>query len=638
LQQEKGNISIHTENILPIIKKWLYSDRDIFIRELITNGVDAVSKLKRLNNLGEAQLPEDTAYFVRVEVDKEHKLLRFIDNGIGMTAEEIKKYINQIAFSGAEDFIARFKDQPDEGSQIIGHFGLGFYSAFMVAEEVEIDTLSYQAGAEAVTWRCTGGTEFEIQPSNRTERGTAITLHIAEDSQDFLDVYKVREIITKYCAFLPVEIFLTDLGAAAAVKSEGVETVAPDEAEEEAKEAARPLNNTSPLWLKDPKECTDEEYKEFYQQVFFDFQEPLFWIHLNVDYPFDLKGILYFPRIRHEFDRLEGKIKLYNNQVFVADNIKEVIPEFLLLLKGVLDCKDLPLNVSRSFLQHDSNVMKISRHITKKVGDKLAELFNGDRDKYNSYWDDINPFVKYGCMREDKFYERVKDILIFKTTDGTYLTLAEYLEQNKEKHANQVFYVSDEKQQAQYVNLFREQGMAAVLLPAAIDMHFVQFLESKNSGVKFSRIDADLSANLKGETEIPAETGEALSRIFTAALEESKLKIETAHLKAKDLPAMILLGEQSRRMQDMSAMFGNPEMAKMFPGEETLILNGDNELVQLVLKLEGKPERQEDLDMIARQIYDLALLSHRQLEPAAMTEFIRRSNRILTILAEEKAE
>ena len=540
--QETGSISIHTENILPIIKKWLYSDRDIFVRELITNGVDAVSKLKRLAGLGEAQLSEESNFFVRVEVDKEQKTLRFVDNGIGMTADEVKKYINQIAFSGAEDFLARFKDQPDETNQIIGHFGLGFYSAFMVSAQVEIDTLSYQEGAEAVNWICAGGTEYEIKPSERTERGTSITLHIAEDSLDFLDQYKVREIINKYCAFLPVEIFLSDLAASTAEAASDeagdmdVETAA-ETALETSLDVVKPLNDTHPLWMKDPKECSDDDYKEFYHQVFFDHQEPLFWIHLNVDYPFNLKGILFFPRIRHEFDRLEGKIKLYNNQVFVADNIKEVIPEFLLLLKGVIDCKDLPLNVSRSFLQHDANVMKISRHITKKVGDKLIELYTNEREKFNAFWDDINPFVKYGCLREDKFYDRVKDILIFKTINGEYLTLQEYLEKNKEKHANQVFYVSDEKQQAQYIRLFKEQGMEAVLMPAAIDMHFVQFLESKNAGVKFNRIDSDLSQSLKSDEAGNKESGEALSQIFAAALADPKMKIQTAHLKAMDLPA-----------------------------------------------------------------------------------------------------
>ncbi|MDD2499143.1 MAG: molecular chaperone HtpG [Desulfitobacteriaceae bacterium] len=623
MNQENGTINIHTENIFPIIKKWLYSDRDIFVRELIANGVDAVNKLKRLSDLGEIDIPEDTKYFIKVGFNKNNKTIRFTDNGIGMTGEEVKKYINQIAFSGAEEFIAKYKDEADEGSQIIGHFGLGFYSAFMVAERVEIDTLSYQEGAEAVHWVCAGGTEYELTPSERSERGTNVLLVVGEDSADFLDESKLREIINKYCAFMPVEIFLEN----------------EEEKKEDEKEEPTPLNDTQPLWLKDPKECTDEEYKEFYHKVFFDFREPLFWIHLNVDYPFNLKGILYFPRIDNEFDHLEGKIKLFNNQVFVADNIKEVIPEFLLLLKGVIDCKDLPLNVSRSFLQKDANVIKISKHITKKVSDKLSELFKGERERYNNCWDDINPFVKFGCIKEEKFYDRVKDIILYKTINGDYQTLNEYLTKNKDDDEKKVFYVTDEKQQAQYVNLFKAQELDAVVLPAAIDLHFIQFIEDKEDGVKFHRIDSDLSESLKGSSESAGEEiQEKLSKVFKEVLGDDKLKVQVDSLKTAEPPAMILLAERSRRFLDMSNAFGRKDLGNMFPGEETLVLNRTNDLVDLILKMRDLPEREEDVKLICQQIYDLALISHKRLEPGAMTEFLNRSSKILTILARERSQ
>lgn len=470
--KENGNISIHTENIFPIIKKWLYSDKDIFVRELISNGCDAINKQKRLVSIGEAKEEADTVYEMTVAFNKEQKTIKFADNGIGMTAEEVKKYINQVAFSGAEDFISKYKDKMGEENQIIGHFGLGFYSAFMVSEQVEIDTLSYQEGAEAISWRCAGGTEYEINPSERTERGTTITLHIDEESLEFVESFKLREIINKHCAFLPVEIYLMD------------------ENEKEEKEL-KPLNYTQPLWLKNPKDCNEEEYKTFYSKVFHDYNEPLFWIHLHVDYPFNLKGILYFPKLKHEFDVSEGQIKLFNNQVFVADNIKEIIPEFLLLLKGVVDCADLPLNVSRSFLQKDKNVIKLSKHISKKVADKLAELFNNERERYQNFWQDINPFIKYGCMRDDSFFEKVKDVLIYKTINDQYKTLAEYLQRGEEAGAGEVaaevdadekkpdekkvFYVNDEKQQAQYINLFKDHGQDAVVLASTIDSHFISF-------------------------------------------------------------------------------------------------------------------------------------------------------------------
>lgn len=622
MNPETGSISIHTDNIFPIIKKWLYSEKDIFVRELISNGVDAVSKLKRLAALGEADIEEDTKFFVRVVFDKEKKTLSFLDNGIGMTGEEVKKYINQIAFSGAEDFIAKYQDKSDEANQIIGHFGLGFYSAFMVADRVQIDTLSYQKEAEAVEWICSGGTEYEMTPSERKERGTTVTLHLSEDALEFLEEFKLREIIEKYCAFLPVEIYLAN-------------AVSPTDEHEKEREG-KPLNDTNPLWMRDPKECTDQDYKDFYQKLFMDFREPLFWIHLNVDYPFNLKGILYFPKVSHEFDRLEGKIKLFNNQVFVADNIKEVIPEFLMLLKGVIDCSDLPLNVSRSFLQKDSNVIKISKHITKKVGDKLTELFQGEREKFNQYWEDINPFVKYGCMREEKFYDRVKDIIIYRTTKEDYITLKEYLDRNKAQHENKVFYVSDEKQQAQYINLFKEQDLEAVILAGSIDMHFIQFMEGKETEVHFNRIDSDLSDSMKNQDQVhDQEMQDKLAKIFQKVLSDDKLKVQVETLKAEDIPAIVLLSEQSRRMQDMSELFGRGDMKGMFPDEETLILNAGNPLVKSVLKLNDRPEKKEAMELICHHLYDLAMLSHKQLEPAAMTEFIARGNKVLGMLAQE---
>lgn len=622
---ENGNISIHTENIFPIIKKWLYSEKDIFLRELVSNSCDAISKLKKLASIGEAEVPADTKYQVTVVVNKENKTITIEDNGIGMTGEEVKKYINQIAFSGAKDFVEKYKDKTDEG-QIIGHFGLGFYSAFMVAEKVQIDTLSFQAGAQAVKWVSSGGMDYEMDISDRSARGTTITLFMAEDSLEFLDTFKVRETLEKYCAFMPFEIYLED--AAAKDKTE--------DREEEKKEPV-PLNDTNPLWLKNPKDCTDEEYKEFYRKVFHDFNDPLFWIHLNMDYPFNLKGILYFPKLKHEFETNEGQIKLFYNQVFVADNIKEVIPEFLMLLKGVLDCPDLPLNVSRSFLQNDGYVSKISTHITKKVADKLTALFENERDNYNKYWDDINPFVKYGCLREAKFFDKVKDIVIYKTTQGDYVTLKDYLERNKSKHENKVFYVTDERQQSQYIKIFKENEMEAIILNTMIDNHFISFLETKENEVKFTRIDADLSDNLKetaNENETEAkDIGEKLEKLFKDNLNNDKLKIQVEALKSASVPGMILLSEQSRRMQEMSRMFGGMNMMGMFADEVTLILNRNNNLIQALLKISDSDERKEDVKMICEQVHDLAMMSHKPLEPEAMNRFIERSNQILSRLA-----
>ncbi|OPX46258.1 chaperone protein HtpG [Ruminiclostridium hungatei] len=631
---ESGSISINTENIFPIIKKWLYSEKDIFIRELVSNASDAISKLKKLDAMGEAELPEDNRYGIKVLVDKKEKTIKVMDNGLGMTEEEVKKYINQIAFSGAVDFLEKYKDKSDDG-QIIGHFGLGFYSAFMVSERVQIDTLSYQPGAAAVRWISQGGTEFEMTESDRSERGTTITLYLSEDGVEFTDEYKMRSTLEKYFSFLPYELYLED----SAKEPEKTEEKAEENAEgtEEAIEGAKPepkkpepLNDTQPLWLKNPKDCTEEEYKQFYTKVFHDFNEPLFWIHLNMDYPFNLKGILYFPKLKHEFETMEGQIKLYYNQVFVADNIKEVIPEFLLLLKGVLDCPDLPLNVSRSFLQNDGYVNKISSHITKKVADKLTSLYEKERDNYNKYWDDINPFVKYGCIREDKFYDRVKDILIFKSTKGGYTTLKDYLENNKEKHENKVFYVSNEKQQAQYIRLFNENGMEAVILSTMIDNHFMQMLEGKMSGVHFNRIDADISDTMKnGETGIAEEDAGYLEKLFKSAVSDDKLKIQVESLKNESVPAMILLSEQSRRMQEMSAMFGGMDMSHMFPKEHTLVLNSSNRLVKSLTDMKADESKKDEIKLISEHIYDLAMMSHQPLEPDAMAKFIERSNEIL---------
>jgi molecular chaperone HtpG len=628
MNHQSGTISINTENIFPIIKKWLYSEKDIFVRELVSNGSDAISKLKKLSTIGEAKVNSDEKYYIKVIVDGEKKTIQIIDNGLGMTSEEVNKYINQIAFSGAKDFVEKYKDKADD-SQIIGHFGLGFYSAFMVSDKVQIDTLSYQEGAQAVKWVSDGGTEFEMDKSNRTERGTTITLFIAEDSKEFLETYKVREILVKYFSFLPYELYLEDANEKKSEKDK----------EEDKIEETKPLNDTSPLWLKNPKDCTDEEYKDFYRKVFFDFNEPLFWIHLNMDYPFNLKGILYFPKLKHEFDTMEGQIKLFYNQVFVADNIKEVIPEFLMLLKGTLDCPDLPLNVSRSFLQNDGYVTKISTHITKKVADKLTSLFEKEREVFNKYWDDINPFVKFGCIKEKKFYDRVKDIIIFKTTNDEYVTLKEYLERNKEKHENKVFYITDERQQAQYIKLFKEQGMEAVNLSTMIDNHFIQFLEMEEKDVKFLRIDSDISDSLKNiddnkDDEAVKELSEGLEKIFKESLNNENLKLQVEALKAESVPAMVLLSEQSRRMQEMAKNYGGFNFGGMYENEETLVLNRNNSLIRSLISLKDKEDRKEDVQLICEHVYDLALMSHKHLEPDAMNKFIERSNKILSRLAD----
>ena len=538
----KGNISVDSENLFPIIKKWLYSDKDIFLRELVSNGCDAVTKLKKLASIGEAQIDENEKFKVTVSIFKDAKKLVISDNGIGMTAEEIDKYINQIAFSGASDFLSKYKEEDDKGSQIIGHFGLGFYSAFMVADSVEIDSLSYQDGAKAAKWTCDGSMEFDLTDGDRTERGTAITLNIAEDSEEFLEESTIRQILHKYCAFLPIEIYVE----VPEDKHEDHCDCGHDhdhEHEDDTPSEPKPINNTTPLWMKKPSECTDEEYKEFYRNVFMDFNEPLFWIHLNVDYPFNLKGILYFPKINHEFAGQEGQIKLYNNQVFVADNVKEVIPEFLMLLKGVIDCPDLPLNVSRSFLQNDGYVKKISSHITKKVADKLTSIYNNERENYEKYWDYINIFIKYGCLRDEKFYEKVKDVIIYKDIDGKYLTLDEYLDGKEEKD---VYYVSDPQTQSQYINMFKNQGLNAVVLPSMMDTHFISLVEMKQTGVKFKRIDSainDISDNTEKD-DSTKEQEEKLIEKFKNEIKDDTLKIEVQSLKDDSIPAVILLGEQ----------------------------------------------------------------------------------------------
>ena len=665
VKQEQGNLSINSENLFPIIKKWLYSDHDIFFRELISNGCDAVTKVQKLEVMGEYQLQEGEKFRVDVIVNPEEKTLKFSDNGIGMTADEVKEYITQIAFSGATDFLEKYKDKTNE-DQIIGHFGLGFYSAFMVADKVTIDTLSYQEGAEPVFWECDGDSEYSMSKGSRTTRGTEITLYLNEDSYEFSNEYRAREVITKYCSFMPVEIYLSkeggeqeyqtiekdelredDVIAETIVEDEKTEekenengekeTVVVSPRKERYKINKRPslMNDIHPLWTKHPNDCTDEEYKEFYRSVFHDYKEPLFWIHLNMDYPFNLKGILYFPKINMEYESIEGTIKLYNNQVFIADNIKEVIPEFLMLLKGVIDCPDLPLNVSRSALQNDGFVKKISDYITKKVADKLSGMCKTDRESYEKYWDDINPFIKFGCIKDDKFNEKMKDYIIYKDLDGKYISLDEYLEAAKDKHENQVFYVTDELQQSQYINMFKEQGLNAVILKNPIDQPFISRLEEamKDKNVKFRRIDTDLADVFKetaGEDDkkVLEEDQTKLTDIFKKALGVEELDVKVEKLKNADTSAMITLSEDMRRMQDMMKMYGMSQ-GQMGTEGQTLVLNANNALVQYVL---NNPEG-EHVNMFCQQIYDLALLSHCPLSAEAMTKFIARSNEILKLLA-----
>ena len=689
---KSGNLSINSENIFPIIKKWLYSDHDIFYRELISNGCDAVTKLKKLDMMGEYSLPEGYKARVDVSVNPEQKTLSFTDNGLGMTADEVEEYINQIAFSGATDFIEKYKDK-SSAEQIIGHFGLGFYSAFMVADEVHIDTLSYKEGAKAVHWECDGGTEFSMEDGDRTEVGTTITLFLNEDCLEFCNEYKAREVIKKYCSFMPTEIYLSkaDTKETQIIKADELqegdvilEEIHPEaktqedgstetEGEEKLKIRKRPelLNETAPLWTKHPNDCTREQYLEFYRKVFQDYKEPLFWIHLNMDYPFNLKGILYFPKINMVYESIEGTIKLYNNQVFIADNIKEVIPEFLLLLKGVIDCPDLPLNVSRSALQNDGFVRKISEYISKKVADKLSGMCKTEKEEYDKYWDDISPFIKFGCLKDDKFCEKMKDYILFKNLDGKYLTLPECLEvkpidtedesaesavdengekveaeivtdeaaedeAEEEKKEKIIYYVTDEQQQSQYINMFKAAKMDAVILTHNIDQPFVSQLESKNQGIKFQRIDADVTDALKSKTSKKAEKemeeqAEAIAKIMKKALKNDKITIKVEKLKNKKISSMITLSEESRRMQDMMKMYSMPgmDMGAFGSEGETLILNANHPLVQYVTE----NQEGENVEMICEQLYDLAKIQHAPLAPEAMTKFIARSNDIMLLLA-----
>ena len=689
---KKGSLSINSDNIFPIIKKWLYSDHDIFYRELISNGCDAITKLKKLDMMGEYELPEGYKPRIDVIVNPEKKTLTFKDNGLGMTADEVEEYINQIAFSGAADFIEKYKDKSN-ADQIIGHFGLGFYSAFMVADEVHIDTLSYKEGAKPVHWECDGGTEFSMEDGDKAEVGTTITLFLMEDCLEFCNEYKAREVIRKYCSFMPTEIYLSkeDTKETQIIKTEEklesdevIETIQPEKEgdEEKLKIKKRPelLNDTNPLWMKSPNECTKDDYVAFYRKVFQDYKEPLFWIHLNMDYPFNLKGILYFPKINMEYESIEGTIKLYNNQVFIADNIKEVIPEFLMLLKGVIDCPDLPLNVSRSALQNDGFVKKISDYISKKVADKLAGMCRTEKEEYEKYWDDISPFIKFGCLKDDKFCEKMTDYILFKNLDGKYMTLPECLEVNKidpdeaenatdengnkveaevvsdgdaagdganggnaddaaegeEKKEKVIYYVTDEVQQSQYINMFKAAKMDAVILTHNIDQPFISQLESKNEGIKFQRIDADLTDTFKSKTSKKAEEemkgqAEAIAKIMKKALKKDKLEVKVEKLKNKKISSMITLSEESRRMQDMMKMYAmnGMGMGDMAEEGETLILNANHPLVQYVI---GHQE-DEHVGMICEQLYDLAKLQHAPLKPEDMTKFVNRSNEIMMLLA-----
>ena len=620
MTNQKGSISIHTENIFPIIKKWLYSDKDIFIRELISNGCDAVNKYKKLISLGEAKGNTDENYKIKVSIDKENSSLIFEDNGIGMTAEEVEKYINQVAFSGAEDFFNTYKEKMNEENDIIGHFGLGFYSSFMVSKKVQIDTLSYKENATPVRWVSEDGLEFELtQSDNRETRGTTITLFLADDSKEFLEEYTVRNIIDKYCSFLPVDIYL--------------ETIKTEETKEDEVVDTTPINDTNPLWLKAPKDCTDEEYKEFYRKVFKTFDEPLFWIHLNVDYPFNLKGILYFPKLKNEFELIEGKVKLYNNQVFVADNIKEVIPEFLLLLKGVIDCPDLPLNVSRSFLQNDRDVSKISKHIVKKVADKLKSLYKNERENYEKFWDDIQVFIKFGCLKDESFYDKVKDSILFKTINSQYITLNDYLENCKEKHENKVFYVSNEEQQSQYIKLFKDYGLDAVILDSTIDNHFISMIEFKNQGVQFNRIDADLSDILKeNDNEDNKEIKTDIENLFKDVIGDRINNYSVESLKSEDTPAIILISEQSRRMAEMRSQFAGMDFGMSFEEEKTLVINNNSSIVKKLVSLKDDESKKEQISLICNQIVDIALLSNKELDSKQLDEFIKRNNQLMSMV------
>ncbi|MGF7009655.1 molecular chaperone HtpG [Lachnospiraceae bacterium PF1-21] len=661
MSAKKGSLKISSENIFPIIKKWVYSDHDIFVRELISNGTDAITKLKKLDMMGEYSLPEDYKARIDVEVNTEEKSLKFTDNGLGMTADEVEEFITQIAFSGATQFLEKYKDKTTE-DDMIGHFGLGFYSAFMVADEVQIDSLSYKEGATSVHWVSDGGTEYEMSEGNKEGVGTTITLFINDDSLEFANEYRIREVIQKYCDFMPVEIFLTKAGAETEYETidkdqlldsdEVVEEIKDEEkGEEKVKIVKREvsLSDTTPLWTKHPNECSEEDYREFYRKVFLDYKEPLFWIHLNMDYPFNLKGILYFPRVNTEYDNLEGVIKLYNNQVFIADNIKEVIPEYLMVLKGVIDCPDLPLNVSRSALQNDGFVNKIAEYISKKVADKLAGMAKTKRDEYEKYWDNINPFIKFGCLKDEKFADKMKSAILFKNLEDKYLTLEECVEANGGKVVEEtkgedgenevvedelkttIYYVSDAQQQSQYVKMFKNQGKDAVILDANIDSAFITLLEQKYKTVRFQRIDAGLTDDAKeeiGEEEKEAfdKLSASLMEVFRKAVDNDKLDIKVEKLKDADVASMMVLAEESRRMQDMMKAYGMDQMD--MGGQETLILNANHPLVKFVVE----HKRSKSVPVICKQLYDLAMLSHKRLSPEEMTDFVKRSNEIMLLL------
>ena len=666
-----GNLSINSENIFPIIKKWMYSDHDIFVRELVSNGCDAITKLKKLDMMGEYTMPDDYKAQIQVIVNPEEKTLKFIDNGIGMTAEEVEEYITQIAFSGATEFLEKYKDKTTE-DDMIGHFGLGFYSAFMVADEVHIDTLSYKEGAAPVHWTCDGGTEYDMEEGNKTTVGTEITLFLNEESVAFSNEYRVREVLEKYCSFMPVEIYLSRENAEQEYETIPEEELREDDVvvehiHEDAKMEERenengekemvevspasekvkinkrpvPLNDIHPLWAKHPNECSKEEYIEFYRKVFMDYKEPLFWIHLNMDYPFNLKGILYFPKINMEYESIEGTIKLYNNQVFIADNIKEVIPEFLMLLKGVIDCPDLPLNVSRSALQNDGFVNKIADYISKKVADKLSGMCKTDRENYEKYWDDISPFIKFGCLKDEKFCDKMSDYMLFKNLEHKYLTLKDIAgekpekEEGKEIEKKTIFYVTDEQQQSQYINMFKAEGQDAVILTHNIDSAFISQLEQRNEHVKFQRIDADLTDHFKEEVseedaKVLEENKGTLTEIFRKALANDKLEVKVEKLKNENVASMVTLSEESRRMQEMMKMYNMYGMdPSMFGTDVTLVLNANHPLVQYVLEHKDG----EHTEMFCKQLYDLALLSNKPLNPEEMTEFVKRSNEIMMLLA-----
>lgn len=686
MSNKHGNLSINSDNIFPIIKKWLYSDHDIFYRELISNGCDAITKLKKLDLMGEYTLPDDYEAKIKVIVNPEEKTLQFIDNGLGMTADEVEEYINQIAFSGATDFLEKYKDKTSE-EQIIGHFGLGFYSAFMVADEVHIDSLSYKEGATPVHWECDGGTEFDMKDGDKAEVGTTITLFLNEDCLEFANEYRAREVIEKYCSFMPTPIFLEKANAEteyetipadevtekdtvveniveeAKYEEKGNEDGTKEQVEvsprmEKSKIVKRPvpLNDTNPLWAKHPNDCTDEEYRAFYRKVFQDYKEPLFWIHLNMDYPFNLKGILYFPKINTEYESIEGTIKLYNNQVFIADNIKEVIPEFLMLLKGVIDCPDLPLNVSRSALQNDGFVKKISDYITKKVADKLTGMCKTDKESYEKYWDDISPFIKFGCLKDEKFCDKMNDYILFKNLNDEYITLPEILKKKEEPENTEetteentdstvedtaedadkdtretVYYVTDTQQQSQYIRMFKEQNMDAVILDHNIDTSFISQLEARNENYRFQRIDADVTESLKEDVseEDLKETTDTLTEVFKKALGKENLNVEVTKLKDENISSMITLSEESRRMQDMMKMYNMYGMdPSMFGGNETLVLNANNPLVKYIF--ENKDS--EHVPMFCKQLYDLALISNQPLSSEGMAAFIARSNEIMMLL------